>query len=272
MNSCGNIYNISESCDDPSYSLVCEGNTTVLYLYYGRHKVHVITPTNSSTLRSVSAGVENNGCPNIASNSISYTNFTDDFLDKLRNDTFFYSPDAITFVSCKNPALVGIAQPCTAGYNSSTRKYTYVLFQYAEVSEVADYCSVDMMVNVWSSGLPSTCNENCSYPENRSEMVNGIELRWQSNRCVDWQKQGERCFLDNTTNTMLCPPLSKFSYIINGLGTSSYPLLTTGAVGMTLAEIGFTSFKAIDSPMIWSKTFCFLSVHVCFNVNVLSGT
>ncbi|KAI4296922.1 hypothetical protein L6164_036839 [Bauhinia variegata] len=202
--SCGNIYNLPESCGDPSYSVLCEGNTTVLYLYYGRHLVQAITPTNSSTLKSTSAGVGSNSCLTVSSNFITYNNFEDDFLEKLTylNDYNHYYPDAITFISCENPMLKGIAAPCT-GYNSWTRKYIYVLPHSAEVWEVANSCSIEIMVNVWSSG-PTTCNENCSYPEILTEELNGTVLRWQPNHCGEWQKHGENCRFHNDSNLVLC--------------------------------------------------------------------
>ncbi|KAI4296930.1 hypothetical protein L6164_036847 [Bauhinia variegata] len=206
------------SCADPSYKLVCEGNKIVLYLYYGRHRVQVISVNNSSSLRSVSAGVDHDNCSTIAVNPISYNNFTDASLEKLKKNVQYdpyYTQDSIAFLSCKNPVsslLEGSAATCTRWYDSSTRNYTYVLFRDAKVSEYEDVCSIDMIVNLWLSAL-MTCNENCSNPEVWSEQLKWLELRFIPIPCGHWDEGNfQNCKLKSDTNLVLCLPLQGITF------------------------------------------------------------
>ncbi|KAI4296927.1 hypothetical protein L6164_036844 [Bauhinia variegata] len=244
--SCGIIFGKSQprflehgGCADPSYELVCEGNKTVLNLYYGRHRVQAITVTYSSTLRSVSAGVDHDNCSTTAVNSISYNNFTDVFLEKLTKNIQYkpyYSQNSIAFLTCKNPVTSiteGSAATCTRQYDSSTRNYTYVLFRDAEVSEFDDSCSIDLIVNIWLSA-PMTCNENCSNPEVRIEQVNWLELRWLPIPCGHWDNEPykSQCRLDKNSNLVLCRPDD--SYVAVMLISSIFLSFWLTAIGLSV--------------------------------------
>ncbi|KAJ1376899.1 Serine/threonine-protein kinase, active site [Sesbania bispinosa] len=208
--SCGLIFNtpsgtglFGRSCNDPSYELLCdENNKTVLYLNYGRHFVQAITSVNNNgTLKFMIGGLDNNNCPTITL-PFTYSNFTkysSEQENKLATDNNIYYDDGIVLLSCKKKPPSSF--PCASG--ATERPYSYVLPRYAEVSDVGESCSVDLMIRVLPWG-PVTCNKNCSYPEIQSEEVNGIQLKWRANRCGVWDGGDGSCFLDNTTNMVFC--------------------------------------------------------------------
>ena len=214
---CGNIFNknfnydIQGSCPDPSYELVCENNKTVLNLYYGRHQLQAVAAGNSS-VRSVTAGIDDNNCTSITSHSIPYNsfdgNFPQDSINSVQAWTSF--EHEIIFVSCKNPAsspiFANIAAPCNSRTTES-QYYSYVVGGiYTRIWEVPELCSIDMKLRVLSSrGM--TCNKKCSnHDQIQREQVKGLELRWLPNRCGDWQPPADKedCRLDHSTNLVLC--------------------------------------------------------------------
>ncbi|KAI4296928.1 hypothetical protein L6164_036845 [Bauhinia variegata] len=202
---CGDIFNVSSSCDDPVYQLFCENNKPTLYLNYGRHEVHAFSASNSGDIQFVNGSVANNNCSVITRETMSYD-----------NTSYIYYGHIIMFVSCESPVnsplYVDIAESCGGGRNFSetkTRKghYYYLLLPQhsTTVSDLADFCSIDLRITIMSNWRARTCNENCLYRDVEVEHAKGIELRWRPIRCGDWKGRGP-CRLDNATDLVICDP------------------------------------------------------------------
>ncbi|XP_054778931.1 rust resistance kinase Lr10-like [Prosopis cineraria] len=211
--SCGLVFHVSTDsynlgpCSDPSYELVCEKNRTLLHLIYGRHLVQTIYAINSTTVKSIAGGVDDDNCYAITRHSLPYSNFSHVFSDK------YYSSvvGGLVLFSCENPVLSlsdndAVVQFCSSSEEPKT-PYSYLLkAQDLSVSAVAESCKIDLMVKVSPWG-PMTCNENCSYPQVQSEEIKGIEIKWRPNRCGVWEgEKGNNCRFENTTNMVLCHP------------------------------------------------------------------
>ncbi|XP_027348328.1 rust resistance kinase Lr10-like [Abrus precatorius] len=257
--SCGLIFNtpsntglLGRTCNDPSYELVCEANKTVLYLNFGRHFIHAITTTpNNATLQSMTGGLDNNNCSTVTLALLTYTNFTkysSEQESKLAIDTNVYYSDDLIFVSCENPIssflYTDISTPCTT--QSKRGYYSYVLLWEAEVWDVFESCSVDMMIRMLPWG-PVTCNEKCSYPENMQNEVKGIQIKWRANRCGEWDGgDGTSCFLDNTTNMVFCNSKAGFFSSVSNFLTAGINVLLWFAVKFALGPpfvVAFLIYK-----------------------------
>ncbi|KAI9085483.1 hypothetical protein K1719_032550 [Acacia pycnantha] len=200
---------------DPSYELVCENNKTVLYVNYGRQLVEAIYATNSTTLQSITAGVDINNCSAITHHSLTYNNFTHVWSspeetelvkeNELDSQNYRYSEGGLLFVSCKNPLssdlYKDIVAPCASEAPESL--YSYMLTRYSIVSDVAESCKIEMMVKIVPWG-PMTCNEKCSHPQVQSQEVKGINIKWRADRCGVWEGGKPNCWFENVTNMVLC--------------------------------------------------------------------
>ncbi|KAK7319796.1 hypothetical protein RJT34_04521 [Clitoria ternatea] len=218
--SCGLIFNNTplgtghsgRTCNDPSFQLLCENNKPVLYLNYGRHFIHTITTTttpNKTTLQSIIGRLDNNNCSTITLSPLTHhsTNYSSQLETKLALDNNVYYSNDLIFVTCENPVssflYTDIWTPC-ASTGATQRRYSYVLPWYAQVGDVSESCSVDMVIRVLPWG-PVSCNNKCRYPEIlQSEEVEGIRIKWRANRCGEWEGGDGSCFLDNTTNIVFC--------------------------------------------------------------------
>ncbi|KAI9079034.1 hypothetical protein K1719_038986 [Acacia pycnantha] len=193
--SCGHVFNLPTNtrryinCYDPSYALHCENNTsTVLYVNYGRHLVEAIYASNNSstTLRSITAGVDINNCSSITHQSLTYNNFTNAFTAKVRehhdikskrhhpiiSKKYNYDVGGLLFVSCKNQLSTYLYRDIVALCSSEEPKtrYSYLLTGDPRINNVEESCKIEMMVKIVPWG-PITCNEKCSYPQVQSQEV-----------------------------------------------------------------------------------------------------
>ncbi|KAE8037477.1 hypothetical protein FH972_010063 [Carpinus fangiana] len=103
--SCGNIRNISypfrlegdpKNCGDQRYTLSCENNQAVLYLYAGKYYVQHISYANY-TIRVVDAGIQNDNDSFIPRYSLDTTNFS--ARDPFRTSPYPYRTHRFQYVS-----------------------------------------------------------------------------------------------------------------------------------------------------------------------------
>ncbi|XP_028803889.1 rust resistance kinase Lr10-like [Neltuma alba] len=214
--SCGHVFNIPTNtyykygdCYDPSYTVSCENNRSVLSVNYGRRLVQAVYATNSTNLQSITSGLDINNCYAISRHSLTYSNFFNhNFKAKERkpsNKKYHYHVGGLVFVSCQNPvhspSYAEIVAPCSS--EAPKTRYSYVLTGDPSVSDVEESCKIDMLVKVLPWG-PMRCNKNCSYPKVQREEVKEIHIKWIADRCGVWDGGQPNCWFENATNMVLC--------------------------------------------------------------------
>ncbi|KAA8533621.1 hypothetical protein F0562_030945 [Nyssa sinensis] len=181
--SCGNIRNISypfrlkgdpTNCGDKKYELVCENNhTLVLSLYSGTYYVQAINDSNK-TIRLVDPGIQKGNCSSLPLYSLNNHNFS------CRDPYGPFYGESVVFVNCENPVKSRLYTDTTSCFDeitsSNRKRHSYVLVGDVRVSDVADFCSVDMMV-VPSSSL-SKNHGNLSFSDIHNELAYGFELSY----------------------------------------------------------------------------------------------
>ncbi|KAM7267165.1 hypothetical protein ACFE04_009331 [Oxalis oulophora] len=230
--SCGDITNISypfrllgdpENCGDPNYELVCERNTTVLYLQKQKYIVRSINYLDR-TIRLVDDDVWKSNCSILPNYSL-VSLFSFDPLS-------FYQPryslrsyaNIIIFISCEHPANSSHyidSTPClnTTAQSPQKKRYSYVLREDSEVSDVKDLCSIEGIVQ---SSSPVKCDKNCSYLDVYNQMSYGIELSWKDIYCKECNHGNEyywvdRCNInDNLTEFKGCSLINRHYYTLWG--------------------------------------------------------
>ncbi|KAJ4826072.1 hypothetical protein Tsubulata_041704 [Turnera subulata] len=208
---CGHLHNISypfrlandpQRCGEHNYTLHCEKNVPVLYLYSGRYYVQEINYHNF-TIRLVDDGVQKGNCSSRPRTSLTYGNFSigDPYTwnyYKIRPDAYFfgylfcmqYNPEseclpklseAVVFITCPNPVnspLYVDTAPCrTEGrYHLKTRSYINVGGMNS--SDLMESCRVDMMML-----LPDKDCKNMSFKDIHNELAYGFEISWYNANC-----------------------------------------------------------------------------------------
>ena len=129
--SCGNIRNISypfrlegdpKNCGHPNYTLSCENNQTVLYLYAGKYYVRHIGYDNQ-TIRVVDPGILNNNDSFIPRYSLDTTNFSSG--DPFRTSQYPYQTRRFPYETSWYPCE-GSRYPYQASWNPyQASRYPY---------------------------------------------------------------------------------------------------------------------------------------------------
>lgn len=201
--SCGQIHNITHpfrlkdhpnKCGDKRYTLSCENNVTVLYLYSGKYYVQAINYQNY-TIRLLDSNVEKENYSSIPRNSLSFFNFThrDPYSTWYHNpnSTWDYnSMQSLIFFNCENPVSSPLyidTAPCITGNNTVTTSsssafsqsksyYSYIMAtkrDFVDVSVLEHSCRIELMVMASWKGE----NKNItSYMEIHNELADGFEL------------------------------------------------------------------------------------------------
>ncbi|KAM7266979.1 hypothetical protein ACFE04_009145 [Oxalis oulophora] len=200
--SCGDITNISypfrllgdpENCGDPTYELACERNTTVLYMHKQKYIVRSINYLDR-TLRLVDHDVLKSNCSILPHYSLgsSYTFYPFDY-------SFRGNANIIIFISCEHPANSSHyidSTPClnTTAQSPQKKRYSYVLREDSEVSDVKDSCSIEGIVQ---SSSPVKCDKNCSYLDVYNQMSYGIEFSWKYIYCKECNNGNDSCNINH---------------------------------------------------------------------------
>ncbi|KAF3433870.1 hypothetical protein FNV43_RR24973 [Rhamnella rubrinervis] len=236
--SCGNIRNISypfrlqtdpDHCGDLRYSLSCENNNTrtVLYLYSGKYYVQAINYINQ-TIRLVDSNVVKGDCSSIPLYSLSNYNFTHwypgysstVYITVKRQWSgvpyYYYKKhslsEAITFLSCENPVKSPLHIPTTPCINTTTyssssswseskERYSYVHVGNTNVSDLKDFCRIEMMFMTSSRPQGIIENSNISYVDIHNQLAYGFELLWY----LDFSK----CYFNDSSNSLNCIHLNE---------------------------------------------------------------
>lgn len=211
--SCGNILNISypfrletdpKNCGDQRYTLSCEGNFTVLYLYTGKYYVREINYDNF-TIRLVDAGIhDHDDCSSIPLSPLTELNFSieDPYtVSKSRRTPLDWDAKlstTITFINCVHPvnpvylnsSLYVETASCTVGGLDNS----YVNVGGMEGKDLMSMCSIEMVAL-----LPVKDYNNMSFVEIQKELAYGFELSWHSIYCG----RCRGCYFDET-NEVQC--------------------------------------------------------------------
>jgi len=214
--SCGNIHNISYPfrlkddpaiCGDQRYTLSCENDQTVLYLYDGRYYVREINYTGY-TIRIVDPGILNDNDFFIPRYPLYYyQNFSSGDPYQTRGNR--YLTGVMVFVKCENPVdsryHLNISTCFPNSSLSNSRRYIYVLLTwYSEY--LGDLCQVEQIT---LSSRPDLLflndeqrdfrNISCTdfYNEQR-----GFEISWYQAYCGNCSY--DNCFLDLVANNVTC--------------------------------------------------------------------
>ncbi|KAI8029481.1 Rust resistance kinase Lr10 [Camellia lanceoleosa] len=192
--SCGNNDNIThpfrlkgdpKNCGDKKYELECENNRTVLHLFSGKYYVEEIDYDNY-TIRVVDVGIHEDDCCSLPLHSLTYDNFWNSYPYALR---YADARSPVVFMNCENPVKspLYIDNICSKGGGNSSGsvkgQYLYVVVGGdLNVSDVADLCTVDMMVPIAQPllSMRSENRGNISFLNVHDAMAYGFDLYFGS--------------------------------------------------------------------------------------------
>ncbi|CAA2957640.1 LEAF RUST 10 DISEASE-RESISTANCE LOCUS RECEPTOR-LIKE PROTEIN KINASE-like [Olea europaea subsp. europaea] len=191
---CGSIPNISypfrlkgdpESCGDSSYELVCENNTTSLYLNSQKYHVQAIDYQNF-TIHLVDAALENDTC-----SFPQYSMFRHNLSENYPYSVYTYNSSKsrvlhkiswpITLMSCPYPinsAFFLETVHCgnrVFDSNASHRRHTYIKAGNLNASDVREMCSIDLIV---MTSWPFKDVNNLLLSDIHSSLLYGFQLSW----------------------------------------------------------------------------------------------
>ncbi|KAI8032910.1 Rust resistance kinase Lr10 [Camellia lanceoleosa] len=191
--SCGNNDNITnpfrlkgdpKGCGDNKYELECENNRTVLHVFSGKYYVEEINYDNN-TIRVVDVGIHKDDC-SFPLHSLTHGSFQYPYYLRYAD-----ARGLVVFMNCENPVKspLYIHNICSKGggnYSGSVKgQYLYVVVGYLKVSDVADLCTVEMMVPIAQPPLlmsgENRGNISISFLHVHNAMAYGFELDFSSN-------------------------------------------------------------------------------------------
>ncbi|CAL5367570.1 unnamed protein product [Camellia sinensis] len=173
-----------KDCGDEAYELECKNNRTVLYSFSGKYYVEEINH-DKQTIRLVDVGIQKDDCSSLPLHSLTYGN-TFQYPYRLR---YAYDrPLVVVFMNCENPVKspLYIHNICSKGGGNSSDsvkgQYLYVALGDLNVSDVADLCTVEMMVPIAQPllSMRSENRGNISFLAVHDAMAYGFELYFNS--------------------------------------------------------------------------------------------
>ncbi|KAJ4832541.1 hypothetical protein Tsubulata_000102 [Turnera subulata] len=233
--SCGHLLNISypfrfandpQGCGEDSYTLNCENNVPVLYLFSGRYYVQEINYHNF-TIRLVDDGVQKDNCSSLPHSSLIYSYFSLGgpyawYYYKIPSGLSIYDAShcvyddpekcllklsqAMVWITCPNPVdslLYVDTAPCTNGSllyhvsNSSVSQFkthSYIIVEGMKASDLMESCRVDMVML-----LPNKHYKNMSYKDIHNDLAYGFDISWYNTYCPKNCTMG--CFADHKNRT-----------------------------------------------------------------------
>ncbi|KAL7150132.1 hypothetical protein ABFS83_05G089300 [Erythranthe nasuta] len=178
--SCGEIRNISypfrlntdpKRCGHPQFELLCENNTTSLYLNSHKYLVHEINYTQNTIRLAIPyvTMIESCSFPN-------YPLFDPRFYPYYSYET---ESNLISFMSCpysvNGSKILEITSHCADrklyGVNGSR---AYIMFD-TDLHQVKDMCEIDLVV---ITSLPLKIEENVSFSTVQKALLYGFEVTW----------------------------------------------------------------------------------------------
>ncbi|KAF3432841.1 hypothetical protein FNV43_RR23943 [Rhamnella rubrinervis] len=223
--SCGNLRNIStpfrltgdpENCGDKRYSLYCENNITVLYLFSRKYYVHEINYP-LYTIRLADAGIQRDNCSSIPSYSLTSYDlnsplFSTAYYRLKRNEsllgrnslstlTRIELTKLIIYLNCANPVTSHLyvnTAPCINATNtsSSSLKHSYVLVGGSTALQLRASCQIEQMFVTSNKAGMFDGGNNMSYVSVHNQLLHGFELSWLD--AVRDPQNESRCYLDDS--------------------------------------------------------------------------
>jgi hypothetical protein len=214
--SCGDIHNISypfglkgdpKHSSDERYTLSCENNHTVLFLYAGKYYVRQINYDNY-TIRVVDSSIDQ--VLSIPRYFLNRNNFSygDPYTtyQKKSSSSFSELSRSGVFVMCENPVNSPFYLETSTCFgngseysSNSSKRYRYVKVGRTNASDVEDSCQVERM---FLTSLPANIDvPNISCSDARNELVYGFELSWHHAHATS----DNYCYLDNAYH-IFCKP------------------------------------------------------------------
>ncbi|KAM5551340.1 hypothetical protein ABKV19_026261 [Rosa sericea] len=202
--SCGHIHNISypfrlnddpEECGDFRYSLSCETNVAVLYLYSGKYYVQSIN-YGTYTIRVVDANIRKGNCSSIPRNSLASYNFSDE--DPYDIHMLLELSKPIIFMTCETRPVNSYLYMDTAPCINATSGHSFVITGGLYASDLWDSCRIQLMVLTSSSiGIKDV---NSSYIDIHNELLYGFELSWLDGYLRPSHRYDWNSYFDTVTN------------------------------------------------------------------------
>ncbi|KAF5958989.1 hypothetical protein HYC85_000198 [Camellia sinensis] len=217
--SCGNNDKITppfrlkgdpKNCSDEKYELECENNRTVLHLFSGKYYVEEIDYHNYR-IRVVDVGIHKDDCslPLYSLTEYNFSKYYHHYSDSPYHWRYAYASSLVVFMNCENPVKSprymdnSNRRSCAKGGGNSSgsvkEQYLYVVVGELKVSDVADLCTVEMMVPIAQPPLlmsgENGGNISISFLDVHNAMANGFELyyydfcpsNWTSFQCRMWK-------------------------------------------------------------------------------------
>ncbi|GMY20142.1 LEAF RUST 10 DISEASE-RESISTANCE LOCUS RECEPTOR-LIKE PROTEIN KINASE-like 2.3 isoform X3 [Fagus crenata] len=218
--SCGNIHNKRypfrlksdpQTCGDLRYSLSCENNHTVLYLFEVKYYVQVIN-YNNYTIRIVDSGIQKQNYYSTPAYSLNQYNFSQQNVSaystyqmtttKLDPFAWWYSKVltwSVVFMSCKNPVNSSFyfdTSTCIdndedSSNTSMSHSKRYVVVGTTDAKDVEDSCTVDQ---TFLTSWPGNHDPYISCTDVHNELVYGFELSWLLDDCYPDDANQVHCF------------------------------------------------------------------------------
>jgi hypothetical protein len=208
--SCGDIHNISYPFrlqDDPEncgrfrrYTLSCENNRTVLYLYAGKYYVQQIN-YDDYTIRVIDSGIQVLPIPRYFLNINNFSNGIMIWESYVPNQN---GMESVVFVMCENPVSSPFYLETSACLNNgsdyssnSSKRHRYVKVGRTNAADVEDSCQIERMVPTSS---PRNDDRHVSCSDVHNALVYGFELSWLRDNCrscfIVEELTGDSCYFD----------------------------------------------------------------------------
>ncbi|KAG7952435.1 hypothetical protein I3843_12G058600 [Carya illinoinensis] len=258
--SCGNIHNISypfrltgdpADCGHQNYSLSCENNQTVLYLFDGRFYVREIN-YSSYTIRVVDSGIQEGNLSFIPRYFLNRANFSlrDPYSTSHPFNVYGQCkaewiwaptdlrgpwPESVVFLNCEKPLKSGsFFNISTCSKNSSlsqSKRYGYVKFGSPMTTDVEELCQIEQMTLTLLEEQHSRTLTGCTNVY--KELAHGFELSWFLATCDNVTEYGD-CHIANYP--VDCPVRSRPGYIDRlRESVTGFCLITKGILGSPCA-------------------------------------
>ena len=225
-----------ETCGDLRYSLSCENNLTVLYLFEGQSKYYVQEINyNNYTIQIVDSGIQKDNyssTPTYSLNHYKFSSFTSVYTTyqpkrtktnyikhKLSRSAVFLSCDCETpanslFYLDSSTCIDNGDQYASSNsskdngdqYSSNTsishsksKRYRYVRVGTTTATDVGDSCKVEQMFLTSWPGNEDPNDISCTDVHN--ELIYGFELSWLQDYCPSYCRgDNSICFIDDANH------------------------------------------------------------------------
>lgn len=215
--SCGKIHNISypfrlkddpKHCGNERYTLSCENNNTILYLYSGKYNVETIN-YNNYTIRLVDSNFLKGNCSFIPLYSLTHSNFSysDPYSTVLYRQT---SPSILLletriFMTCENPVNSPLYIDTAPCITTKRQHYSYVMVPgNLTVDRMEDSCRIELVVMSSWMRKNKKKNTTSSYMDIHNELVYGFELSWLNSFLKKVPGPYDHCYLNDRDNGVTC--------------------------------------------------------------------